>query len=835
PRAAFFPDQSTHWVLQCPTTTFLQRPEAPDNSPSQELEVAVGDILTLGPPVPSLGTLSSGSLVVPLRSTPPRRKVLTPALDRPGSLEHVKALPSHLMQKAGTLRQRHTLTLKYPYETSSPLLPLPSMGNQISALEIVTLSHKGEEINTGAYVLILNRSPPTGSQRTQGQQGLQGSLVQQFDPFLGAGGSAERTARGKRGRGHPRRGGGACSGIGVCSSAAAPPDPGTPACPARRAPSLGQGGAPSLGAGRPFLLPGAAPPPSRPPRPVESAAVAAACTARPRSRRFARSPGHAQRAARVAGPSSSVRLRSRPPGAPAAAPASPAPCAGNRAPRHRNLGRTPTGPARRAAPGAPRLCPEPLSLPVARPAPGPGPRRPRVEMTFRDLLSVSFEGPRPDSSAGGSSAGGSGGGTGGPAASEGPAVGGVPGAAGGGGGGGVVGAGSGEDNRSSAGEPGGAGAGGEVNGTAAVEGLVVSAQGVGVGVFLAAFILTAVAGNLLVILSVACNRHLQTVTNYFIVNLAVADLLLSTTVLPFSATMEVLGFWAFGRAFCDVWAAVDVLCCTASILSLCTISVDRYVGVRHSLKYPAIMTERKAAAILALLWAVALVVSVGPLLGWKEPVPPDERFCGITEEAGYAVFSSLCSFYLPMAIIVVMYCRVYVVARSTTRSLEAGVKRERGKASDVVLRIHCRGASMGADGAHGMRSAKGHTFRSSLSVRLLKFSREKKAAKTLAIVVGVFVLCWFPFFFGVLSIAMGHDHFPHGLTLSQTPADPQSPEPTPQGKVSEFLSPSLAPPEPCPNLLHELYAHQRGLPWMLEDLPALALGVVTQQNRVLGP
>nr|XP_008518027.1 PREDICTED: alpha-1D adrenergic receptor [Equus przewalskii] len=289
--------------------------------------------------------------------------------------------------------------------------------------------------------------------------------------------------------------------------------------------------------------------------------------------------------------------------------------------------------------------------------------------------------------------------------------------------------------------------------------------------------------------------------------------------------MEVLGFWAFGRAFCDVWAAVDVLCCTASILSLCTISVDRYVGVRHSLKYPAIMTERKAAAILALLWAVALVVSVGPLLGWKEPVPPDERFCGITEEAGYAVFSSVCSFYLPMAVIVVMYCRVYVVARSTTRSLEAGVKRERGKASEVVLRIHCRGASLGADGAHGMRSAKGHTFRSSLSVRLLKFSREKKAAKTLAIVVGVFVLCWFPFFFvlpldpgleGVLSIAMGHNHFLCGLSLSQTLADPQR-------------------PEPCPNLLHELTACHKGPLSQLKDLPALASAVVTRQNRVLGP
>lgn len=386
-----------------------------------------------------------------------------------------------------------------------------------------------------------------------------------------------------------------------------------------------------------------------------------------------------------------------------------------------------------------RRCPRAPSPPLARPVPGLGPRRLCREMTFRDILSVTFEGPRASSSTGGSGAGG-GASTVGP---EGPAVGGVPGATGGGA---VVGTGSGEDNQSSTAEA-GAAASGEVNGSAAVGGLVVSAQGVGVGVFLAAFILTAVAGNLLVILSVACNRHLQTVTNYFIVNLAVADLLLSAAVLPFSATMEVLGFWAFGRTFCDVWAAVDVLCCTASILSLCTISVDRYVGVRHSLKYPAIMTERKAAAILALLWAVALVVSVGPLLGWKEPVPPDERFCGITEEVGYAIFSSVCSFYLPMAVIVVMYCRVYVVARSTTRSLEAGIKREPGKASEVVLRIHCRGAATSAKGNPGTQSSKGHTLRSSLSVRLLKFSREKKAAKTLAIVVGVFVLCWFPFFF----------------------------------------------------------------------------------------
>ncbi|XP_068613043.1 alpha-1A adrenergic receptor [Brachionichthys hirsutus] len=274
----------------------------------------------------------------------------------------------------------------------------------------------------------------------------------------------------------------------------------------------------------------------------------------------------------------------------------------------------------------------------------------------------------------------------------------------------------------------------------------MDSQVVGVGVVLSVFILVAILGNILVILSVVCNKHLQTVTNFFIVNLAMADLLLSIIVLPFSASLEVLGCWVFGRLFCNIWAAVDVLCCTASILSLCVISIDRYIGVKYCLKYPSIMTEGKAVAILILVWVLSAVISVGPLLGWKEAPPVDDSICSITEEPGYALFSSLFSFYLPLMVILFMYFRVYVVARRTTRSLEAGVKRERDKSMEVVLRIHCRSVLEDARSASS-KSSKNHPFRSSLSVRLMKFSREKKAAKTLAIVVGMFILCWLPFFF----------------------------------------------------------------------------------------
>ncbi|KAJ3604559.1 hypothetical protein NHX12_029299 [Muraenolepis orangiensis] len=175
---------------------------------------------------------------------------------------------------------------------------------------------------------------------------------------------------------------------------------------------------------------------------------------------------------------------------------------------------------------------------------------------------------------------------------------------------------------------------------------------------LGGIILFGVVGNILVILSVACHRQLRTVTNYFIVNLAAADLLLSAAVLPFSAVFEILGRWVFGRVLCTVWAAVDVLCCTASIMSLCVISVDRYVGVSYPLRYPAIVTERRALWAVVALWALSAVISVGPLFGWKEPPPADETVCRITEEPAYAVFSAVGSFYLPLAVILAMYFRV---------------------------------------------------------------------------------------------------------------------------------------------------------------------------------
>lgn len=127
-----------------------------------------------------------------------------------------------------------------------------------------------------------------------------------------------------------------------------------------------------------------------------------------------------------------------------------------------------------------------------------------------------------------------------------------------------------------------------------------------------------IVGNCLVIAAVFCSHKLRSVTNFFIVSLAVADLLVGIAVLPFSATWEVFKVWIFGDLWCRIWLAVDVWMCTASILNLCAISLDRYVAVTRPVTYPSIMSTRRAKSLIAGLWVLSFVICFPPLVGWKD-------------------------------------------------------------------------------------------------------------------------------------------------------------------------------------------------------------------------
>ena len=275
------------------------------------------------------------------------------------------------------------------------------------------------------------------------------------------------------------------------------------------------------------------------------------------------------------------------------------------------------------------------------------------------------------------------------------------------------------------------------------------------GIALCVIIMMTICGNILVIVAIVINPHLRITTNYFILNLAIADLLLGTTVLPFSASLEVVNHWIFGQFVCNIWAALDVLCCTASIMSLCVISIDRYIGVTRPLQHSNIMTEKRGVIIIIVVWVLATAISVAPLAGWKEPPPEDHTICEVTKQLGYVLFSVSGSFYIPLIIILVVYYRVYREASKQSRFLSTGTKTTHSD-SGITLRVHTgkpkeensfeQELPSSPAVRTGNRSATRRSY-GTLAGKVAKFKREKKAAKTLGIVVGVFIMCWFPFFF----------------------------------------------------------------------------------------
>ncbi|KAM5276549.1 D(3) dopamine receptor isoform 2-T3 [Hipposideros larvatus] len=165
-----------------------------------------------------------------------------------------------------------------------------------------------------------------------------------------------------------------------------------------------------------------------------------------------------------------------------------------------------------------------------------------------------------------------------------------------------------------------------------------------------ALILAIIFGNGLVCAAVLRERALQTTTNYLVVSLAVADLLVATLVMPWVVYLEVTGgVWNFSRVCCDVFVTLDVMMCTASILNLCAISIDRYTAVVMPVHYQHGTGQsscRRVALMITTVWVLAFAVSCPLLFGFN---------------------TTVVSFYLPFGVTVLVYARIYVVLRQRRR------------------------------------------------------------------------------------------------------------------------------------------------------------------------
>ncbi|OCT72568.1 D(2) dopamine receptor A isoform X1 [Xenopus laevis] len=188
-----------------------------------------------------------------------------------------------------------------------------------------------------------------------------------------------------------------------------------------------------------------------------------------------------------------------------------------------------------------------------------------------------------------------------------------------------------------------------------------------------------VFGNVLVCIAVSREKALQTTTNYLIVSLAVADLLVATLVMPWAVYMEVVGEWRFSRIHCDIFVTLDVMMCTASILNLCAISIDRYTAVAMPMLYNTrYSSKRRVTVMISVVWVLSFAISCPLLFGLNNT---GSKVC-IIDNPAFVIYSSIVSFYVPFIVTLLVYVQIYIVLRKRRKRVNTK-RNSRGVAVDA--------------------------------------------------------------------------------------------------------------------------------------------------------
>ncbi|KAF4793717.1 5-hydroxytryptamine receptor 1D [Turdus rufiventris] len=188
---------------------------------------------------------------------------------------------------------------------------------------------------------------------------------------------------------------------------------------------------------------------------------------------------------------------------------------------------------------------------------------------------------------------------------------------------------------------------------------------ISLSILLSVITLATILANAFVVITIFLTRKLHTPANYLIGSLAVTDLLVSVLVMPVSIVYTVTHTWAFGQLLCDIWLSSDITCCTASILHLCVIALDRYWAITDALEYTKRRTAGRAALMIAVVWMISVSISVPPFF-WRQVKAPEEiAKCAVnTEQISYTIYSTCGAFYIPTVLLLILYGRIYVAARS---------------------------------------------------------------------------------------------------------------------------------------------------------------------------
>ncbi|XP_049324982.1 trace amine-associated receptor 13c-like [Astyanax mexicanus] len=238
-------------------------------------------------------------------------------------------------------------------------------------------------------------------------------------------------------------------------------------------------------------------------------------------------------------------------------------------------------------------------------------------------------------------------------------------------------------------------------------------------IFLSCISVCTVILNLSVIISISHFKQLHTPTNLLILSLAAADLLVGMFVMPVKIMQLRDSCWYFGDTACTVSEIIISYSISASLYNLILIAVDRYIAVSDPLHYPTRLTVCKTSLFIVLSWSFSLLYIIiifyfNDHLLQSQIITSCYGECVVIFKYSWIIVDLAVSFLAPCSVILILYSIIFNAAKRQAKAV---------RAVRLALKKHSSSNSS-----------------------------EIKAAKTLGLVIFVYLACWIPFYICSLSI-----------------------------------------------------------------------------------
>ncbi|KAK7153825.1 hypothetical protein R3I94_007242 [Phoxinus phoxinus] len=280
--------------------------------------------------------------------------------------------------------------------------------------------------------------------------------------------------------------------------------------------------------------------------------------------------------------------------------------------------------------------------------------------------------------------------------------------------------------------------------------------------------LLSVFGNLLIIVVLVANKRMRTVTNSFLLSLAISDLMMAVFCMPFTLIPNLLEDFIFGAAMCKIVAYLMGISVCISTFSLVAIAIERYSAICNPLKSRAWQTRSHAYKVIASTWVLSFLIMIpypifSTLIKLTKPNNITAHMCRhdwpkVEVEQAWCILLLFVLFFIPGVVMIIAYG---LISRELYRGIQFELEQKKGQCgmkngiSATVLcpsddgdgcyiQVSKRPNSMEMSALTPTGSAKVDRPRSNTSEA--KLMAKKRVIRMLIVIVAMFFICWMPLY-----------------------------------------------------------------------------------------